>query len=409
MEMIRALSIFAVTYVLMSKPHWPIVQLDRPTAGLIGAVLMIAAGVLTPKQAYQAIDWNTIILLLGMLLLSGSLRLAGFFEWAADAVLTHVHTPTALLTALVFVSGLLSALLVNDTVCVMLAPFVIAMIERSDLPVRPYLFALATGANIGSVMTVVGNPQNMIIAHAAPLSYIAFSQVLAPIGMVSLGLTVALLRGIFRHDLKNGKIELRPSSAAVLDRRLLTKTSMCLVLVLVGFISGLQLAWTALGGAALLLLISGRPPRQIMVQVDGPLLLFFGALFVIVTGLEAARVLAMVSRWVYPWFHAAGLLGIIHFSWVSVLASNIVSNVPYVLVAAKWVAQGADAHRLWLLLALTSTFAGNLTLFGSVANVIVFETARAHVRIGFWEFLRIGVPLTLLTTAAGVALLLVWS
>jgi Na+/H+ antiporter NhaD/arsenite permease-like protein len=120
-------------------------------------------------------------------------------------------------------------------------------------------------------------------------------------------------------------------------------------------------------------------------------------------------VLAVVSGWVYPWFHAAGLLGIIHFSWVSVLASNVVSNVPYVLVAAKWVAQGADPHRLWLLLALTSTFAGNLTLFGSVANVIVFETARAHVRIGFWEFLRIGAPLTLLTTAAGVALLLVWS
>jgi Na+/H+ antiporter NhaD/arsenite permease-like protein len=146
-----------------------------------------------------------------------------------------------------------------------------------------------------------------------------------------------------------------------------------------------------------------------MTQVDGPLLLFFGALFVIVAGLDAARVLAVVSRWVLPWFHTAGLLGIIHFSWVSVLALNIVSNVPYVLVAATWVAQGGDTHRLWLLLALTSTFAGNLTLFGSVANIIVFETARGHVRIGFWEFLRIGAPLTLLTTAAGVTLLLVWS
>jgi Na+/H+ antiporter NhaD/arsenite permease-like protein len=407
--MIRALGIFAVTYLLISKPHWRRVQLDRPTAGLIGAVLMIAAGVLTPEQAYQVIDWNTIILLLGMFVLSGSLCLAGFFEWAADAVLTHVHTPTALLMALVFVSGLLSALLVNDTVCVMLAPLVVAMIERSDLPVRPYLFALAAGANIGSVMTVVGNPQNMIIAHVAPLSYTQFSRVLAPVGVVSLGLTVAILHGIFRHDLKNGKIELRANSAAVLDRPLLMKTMLCLALVLVGFISGLQLAWTALGGAALLLLISGRPPRQIMAQVDGPLLLFFGALFVIVAGLEAVGVLALVSRWVFPWVHAAGLLGVMHFSWVSVLASNIVSNVPYVLVAAKWVAQGADSRRLWLLLALTSTFAGNLTLFGSVANVIVFETARTHARIGFWEFLRIGAPLTVLTTAVGVALLLVWS
>jgi len=113
---------------------------------------MIAAGLLTPEQAYHAIDWNTIVLLLGMLVLSGSLRLAGFFEWAAEVVLTHVRTP-------------------------------IALIKRSDLPVLPYLFALAIGANIGSVMTVVGNPQNTIIAHAAPLSDVGFARVLAPIGL----------------------------------------------------------------------------------------------------------------------------------------------------------------------------------------------------------------------------------
>jgi Na+/H+ antiporter NhaD/arsenite permease-like protein len=128
-----------------------------------------------------------------------------------------------------------------------------------------------------------------------------------------------------------------------------------------------------------------------------------------VAGLEAAGVLAKVSPWVLPLFHAPGLLRIVHFAWVSVLASNIVSNVPYVLAAAIWVEREAHPHRLWLLLALTSTFAGNLTLFGSVANVIVFETAREHARIGFWAFLRIGVPLTLLTTAVGVAFLLVWS
>jgi Na+/H+ antiporter NhaD/arsenite permease-like protein len=324
-------------------------------------------------------------------------------------VLTHVHTPIALLTALVFVSGLLSALLVNDTVCVMLAPLVIALIERSHLPVLPYLFALAIGANIGSVMTVVGNPQDMIIAHAAPLSYVEFACILAPVGVVNLGLTVVILRGLFRQDLKNGRIVLRPRASAVLDCPLLIRTIICLALVLVGFVIGLQLAWTALGGATLLLLISGRPPRQLMAEVDGPLLLFFGALFVIVAGLEAAGVLAKVSTWVSPLFHAPGLLGVVHFSWVSVLASNIVSNVPYVLATASWVEREANPHRLWLLLALTSTFAGNLTPFGSVANVIVFETARKHARIGFWAFLRIGVPLTLLTTAVGVTLLLVWS
>jgi Na+/H+ antiporter NhaD/arsenite permease-like protein len=406
--MLRALAIFAVTYLLMSKPHWKSIQLDRPTAALLGAVLMIAAGVLTPEQAYAAIDWNTIALLLGMFLLSGGLRLGGFFEWAAELVLTHVHTPMALLSALVFVSGILSALLVNDTVCVMLAPLVVAMIERSDLPLTPYLFALAAGTNVGSVMTAVGNPQNMLIAHAAPLSYVEFSQVLAPIGLVSLGLTVVLLRGLFRRDFKNHAIALRPASTAGLDRPLVMKTFACLVVVLAGFIGGLQLAWTALGGAALLLVISRRPPRDIMAQVDGPLLLFFGALFVIVAGLGAAGGLAALATWIVPLFRTPGLLGIVHVTWISVLASNLVSNVPYVLVAAKWVAQTEDSHRLWLALALASTLAGNLTLFGSVANVIVFETARAQVRVGFWDFLRIGAPLTLLTTAMGVVLLWAW-
>src|SRR6266498_5756856 len=216
------------------------------------------------------------MLLLGMFLLAGCLRLAGFFDWAAELTLTHVHTPSTLLTALVFVSGVLSALLVNDTVCVMLAPLVIAMIERSDLPVIPYLFALATGANVGSVMTVVGNPQNMIIAHAAPLSYVEFARVLAPIGLVNLGLTVALLRWIFRDDLKTQTIALRSGSTSVLDCPFLIKTLTCLALVIVGFVSGLPLAWTALGGGTTLLVISGRSPRQIMGEVDGPLLLFFG-------------------------------------------------------------------------------------------------------------------------------------
>jgi Na+/H+ antiporter NhaD/arsenite permease-like protein len=202
---------------------------------------------------------------------------------------------------------------------------------------------------------------------------------------------------------------LRPGVTAALDRALFIKTGVCLALVVAGFVSGLQLAWTALGGATLLLLISGRPPRQLMAQVDGPLLLFFGALFIVVAGLNATGVLTLVSTWVLPWFHAPGLLGIVHFSWVSVLASNLVSNVPYVLVAASWVGQETHPQRLWLLLALTSTFAGNLTLFGSAANVIVFEMAGAQARIGFWQFLRIGAPLTLLTMAVGVALLLVWS
>jgi Na+/H+ antiporter NhaD/arsenite permease-like protein len=401
---VRALSIFAVTYVLMSRPHWPSVPLDRPAAGLIGAVLMVAAGVLTPEQAYRAVDWSTIVLLLGMFLLAGCLRLAGFFDWAAETTLRHVHTPTGLLAALVMVSGILSALLVNDTVCVMLCPLVVAVIERSDLPVRPYLFALAAGTNVGSVMTVVGNPQNIIIAHAAPLPYAGFARVLAPVGLVALALTVALLRWLFRSELGSSAIAIRATAPVRVDRRLLVSTLTCLALVMIGFVAGLDLAWTALAGAVIAVAISGRPPRQVLAHVDGPLLLFFGALFVIVGGLEAAHIVTRAGRFIQPLIGDSGVVGAFHFAWISILASNLVSNVPWVLIAAHWIGIDGGDPRRWLLLALTSTFAGNLTLFGSVANVIVFETAR--VRIGFWEFLRIGAPLTLVTTAVGAALLL---
>jgi len=177
--------------------------------------------------------------------------------------------------------------------------------------------------------------------------------------------------------------------------------------VRVGCAIGLQLAWTALGGALLLMLISGRPPRQILSEVDGPLLLFFGALFVVVAGLSRSGLLALAGEGLAPTLREGGISGLVKFSLVSVLASNVVSNVPWVVMAATWLPHGPGHEREWLTLALSSTFAGNLTLLGSVANVIVFEIARERCAIGFWRFVAIGAPITLLTTAAGLAV--VWA
>ena len=207
-----------------------------------------------------------------------------------------------------------------------------------------------------------------------------------PVGLVDLGVTVVLLRWIFRADLRGSLSAPRDTPGPCIDRPLLARTVACLVAVVIGFVVGGNLAWTALVGAIVLLAISGRLPRTLIAEVDGPLLLFFGGLFVTVAGLDAGGVLAAVSAWLIPLIDAPGLPGILNFSWVSVLGSNVVSNVPYVLMAGRWIAPGAD--HLWLLLALTSTLAGNLTVFGSAANVIVFESARDHAHIGFWEFLQ---------------------
>lgn len=406
-DQIRALSIFAATYALISTRRTRFIRLDRPAAALAGAVLMIAAGVLTPDQAYRAIDWDTIALLLGMFILTGSLRLAGFFELAATTLLRRAESPRLLLVAITFIAGLLSALLVNDTVCVMLAPLVITLVERRRIPIAPHLFGLAVGANIGSVMTVVGNPQNMVIASSAPIAYASFARVMVPVGFIGLAVGTAVLLTIFRRELGVRQVPELSASSPRLDRPLLIKTIACFAFTSAGFILGFQLAWTALAGAVVLILISGRPPRQILSEVDGPLLLFFGALFVVVAGLDRSGALAEASEWVIPYVGAGGLVGLLQFSLVSVLTSNVVSNVPWVVIAASWLPHGVGHQREWLLLSLTSTFAGNLTLLGSVANVIVFEIARERCAIGFWRFLAIGAPITVLTTAVG--LVAVWA
>jgi Na+/H+ antiporter NhaD/arsenite permease-like protein len=178
--------IFAVTYILISGRQLKILPLNRPAAALLGAVLMVSTGVITPERAYRAVNYDTIVLLLAMMIVSAYLYLAHFFEWAADVVLEFSRTPQRLLLYLTLTSGVLSALLVNDTICLMLTPLVIAVIRRGRLPMLPYLIALATSANIGSVATLVGNPQNMIIGHYSHIPFSQFSRALVPAGIIGL-------------------------------------------------------------------------------------------------------------------------------------------------------------------------------------------------------------------------------
>ena len=195
-------AIFAITYVLISGRQLKILPLNRPAAALLGAVLMIATGVMTPERAYRAINYDTLVLLLGMMLISAYLYLAHFFEWAAELVLNFSRTPARLLLYVTLTSGILSALLVNDTICLMLTPLVVAVIRRGKLPLLPYLVALATSANIGSVATLVGNPQNMIIGHFSRIPFAQFSRSLAPAAVLGLVINFGVVSFGFRNVLR---------------------------------------------------------------------------------------------------------------------------------------------------------------------------------------------------------------
>jgi Na+/H+ antiporter NhaD/arsenite permease-like protein len=398
--------IFGTTYVLISVRQLKILPLNRPAAALLGAVLMVSTGVMTPERAYRAVNYDTIVLLLAMMLVSAYLYLAHFFEWAADVVLRFSRTPQRLLLHLTLTSGILSALLVNDTICLMLTPLVIAVIRRGKLPLLPYLIALATSANIGSVATLVGNPQNMIIGHFSHVPFAQFSRSLAPAAIVALAINFAILRFGFRRALRTTVVEQEPHAIPKLDRGLFALVCAVFVSIFACFLAGLNLAWTALAGAALVMVIARRDTHEVLKLVDWHLLVFFAALFVVVDGLSDTGLPDAIYRHLQPMFGSHVPAQAWNLTWFSVLGSNIFSNVPFVLVAGKWIARFADPDLMWKVLALATTFAGNLTIIGSVANMIVLESAREHVQVGFWDYARFGIPITILTTAAGVLVLL---
>src|SRR6266852_4501681 len=252
---------------------------------------MVALGVLTPQQVYRdAVNWDTLVLLLGMMVMTSVMARAGVFRWISWAALRHAHGPRTLLAILVVVAGGLSALLVNDTVCVMCTPLVVALVEAAALPPLPYLLGLAFASNAGSVATLTGNPQNMLIGTLSGIGYAPFAKALILPALVSMGSVYLVLRVAFRRELAQAP-RLDPHLPEPPLQR--THSVLCvgaLIFVVAGFLAGYDLAWTAMVGAALLLILTRGDPREIFAQVDGTLLLFFAALFVVTHGVAQAGI-----------------------------------------------------------------------------------------------------------------------
>lgn len=401
-----AIAIFALTYLLISGRRLKLLPLNRPAAALMGTVLMVVTGVLTPEQAYRAVDYDTLVLLLGMMLLAAYLHLGGFFDWAAHWTLRVARTPQRLLLYLILVSGGLSALLVNDTVCLMLSPLVVRVIARSGLPLLPYLLALAMSANLGSVCTLVGNPQNMIIGRLSHLPFGRFTLELLPAAAAGLALEFVILRLGFRRVLAAARIPADPGAAPPLERRLVRLTLLTLAGVFAGFMAGWNLAWTALAGGAVVMVLARRDTHEVLKLVDWHLLLLFAALFVVVEGLNLTGLPGQLYESLRGLFGTTATAQAWNLTWFAAAGSNVFSNVPFVLVAGQWLPHFADPPLMWKVMALATTFAGNLTLLGSVANLIVVESARGHLEVGFWDYARFGIPVTLLTLGVGLGLLL---
>jgi len=396
-----ALAIFVATYFVLAIGRLPGLRVDRTGAAIIGASLMIASDVLTLDEAYHAINFDTILLLFGMMIVVANLRLSGFFGLVSEWVVEHAHHPLALLSAIVIVSGGFSAFFVNDTMCLVLTPLVVEITDTLERNPIPYLLAVAMASNIGSAATITGNPQNMLIGSFSQIPYRSFAAALSPIAAIGLVVTVIFIYFFYRSEFRTSvRVKLEHRSIRI-NRPLLWKSVAASAGMIALFFVGWPAPKVAIVAAALLLLTRRVKPEKIYAQVDWPLLVLFSGLFVVVAGLEKSS----IERTLETAAARAHLDSVYILSGWAAIASNLVSNVPAVLVFKPLIPHLANPTRAWLTLAMSSTLAGNLTVLGSVANLIVIQRARAKVTIGFWEYAKVGVPLTIATILIGASLL----
>ncbi len=394
------LPIIILTYIGIAIGGWPGLRVNRTTLTLIGVGLLLVTVQINFDRIKNFLDINTLVLLFSMMIINASLELAGFFRLAADLLMKSTHTPRTLLAVEIFLVGLLSALFLNDTICLMLTPLLLDLTLTLRRNPIPYLIALATAANIGSVATVTGNPQNMIIGIASGISYLDFFRSLILPALLSLGIIWLILIWMYPQEFHKEHFEMPELHEPRLDRPLLIKTLIVTSGLLIAFLVGAPIALAAFLAACILLFTRHIKPEKVMSIIDWSLLVFFAALFVISGAMEQSGITqSMMNGIGRPLLDSSATV----LSLVSVVLSNLVSNVPAVLLLKPIVLALPNPRAGWLTLALMSTLAGNLTLLGSVANLIVAEVAaRRRVKLEFWEYTKTGFLITILSLVIGI-------
>ncbi|NLF38470.1 anion transporter [bacterium] len=392
--------IILATLAGIAVGRYPGLRMNRATIALVGATALLVVRAMTLEQAYEGIDLNTIMLLLGVMILNANLAIAGFFRLVCARVAHWARSPRQLLALVVVSSGVLSAVFLNDTVVLMFTPLVLEITAALRRNPVPYLVGLATAANIGSAATITGNPQNIIIGIASGIPYVTFTAYQLPVAAIGLAVAWAVIVLVYRQEFVRGRFEARARVDVDIYAPLLRKSLIAAALMLAALVAGAPIPLAAFGAASLLLVTRRLKPERVFAEIDWSLLVFFTGLFVVTHAIETTGLTDKLFSFVQPLTHG----GVASLSIVAVVLSNLVSNVPAVLLFKPLVPQLGDPQRVWLVLAMATTFAGNLTLLGSVANLIVAESARARgVHLSFLEYLKAGVPVTILTVAMGAA------
>lgn len=388
-----------LTLIGIAIGSYPGFRMNRATIALVGAITIVIINHLTLEEAAKFVDVNTIMLLFAMMVLNINLRLSGFFNILANRIIRIAKTPQQLLALVIFSSGFLSSLFLNDTIVIMFTPLIIEVVLKLKRNPIPYLIALATSANVGSVATYVGNPQNMIIGIFSGLSFVEFALKLIPVALFGMLIIWVVIILIYKNEFNEKAILKTEEFHPKIFKPLLVKSLLVLLIMLAAFISGLPIALSALGASALLLITRRIKPERVFLELDWSLLVFFSGLFIVTEFLNKILIAPNFKgnlEFITP-------NPLIDLSVISLILSNLISNVPAVLVLSPLIKQMGNTEIYWLALAMSSTFAGNLTLLGSVANLIVAESAKRHgVNLSFYEYLKSGIPITILTFLVGI-------
>lgn len=377
----------------------PKIKLNRASISLIGASLLVLFGVQDIHSAWELIDGEIIMLLLGLMIVNTVLTYAKFFRLMTGLTVRGAKTTLSLLSSLVFISGTLSAFFLNDTIVLMLTPLVLAVAQAFKRNPVPYLLALAMSANIGSVAAMTGNPQNLIVGLRSGIGFLPFLTALAPVAFLGLLALIGILVLAYPKEFIGVKLESPELETLELSPRLLIRTMAIALLMLAAFAAGYSVPGAAIIAAAAMLIFGRSPSDNVLAAIDWNLLVLFSGLFILVGSLETTGLSQLMFDAVKPLLTG----GIALLSGLTLVLSNILSNVPAVMLLAPAIENLGNLKRDWLTVAMSSTFAGNLTLLGSVANLIVVEIARKQgVEVTFMTYLKVGLPVTLVTLVIGI-------
>lgn len=413
MEQIFAVALFVVVLVIIGAE-----LMNRMVAALLGAAVLISFGVVEQSEAAtEFIDWNTIGLLAGMMLIVAVLDRTGLFEYLAiKSAQWGKAKPGRILILLGVVTAILSAFLDNVTTVILMVPVTFLIADALGVSPLPFMLTQVLASNIGGAATLIGDPPNILIGSAANLSFADFVLNLAPVVLLTLPVVLAYLYFVFRRELNESEtadetVQQLNARGAIRDPVLLRK---CLIIlgfvILAFFLHGalhLEAATIALFGAAALMLYARSDVEEILREVEWPTLFFFIGLFVLVGGLEATGFVSGVAELLTA-FDATSALSAVVILWGSALASGIIDNIPFTATMIPVLQEFARAEGLseeglrplWWSLALGADFGGNATLIGASANVVVAGMSeRAGQRISFLKFMAYGIPVTLISLA----------